>query len=136
MKLVEMIWRPTDRQLRQFGIIGLFAIPLAAWLFTGGNLEVVGIAAAVGAVMALVGWFLPQALRFPFVALCLIAFPIGLVISEVLLVLIYLLAFLPIGLARQLFAQDPMQRKIDGGATSYWQEKKQPEGPASYLRQW
>ena len=31
MKLVEVNWSPTDRQLRQFGTAALIALPLAAW---------------------------------------------------------------------------------------------------------
>lgn len=32
MRLVQMDWHPQDRQLRQFGIICLLALPLVGWL--------------------------------------------------------------------------------------------------------
>jgi hypothetical protein len=35
MKLVEINWKPSDRQLRQFGWMALAGLPLAGWLFTG-----------------------------------------------------------------------------------------------------
>ena len=35
MKLVEINWNPTDRQLRQFGMIALVALPALGWLWSG-----------------------------------------------------------------------------------------------------
>jgi hypothetical protein len=32
--------------------------------------------------------------------------------------------------------RDPLQRKFDPAATSYWQPKAQPKDAASYFRQW
>ena len=37
MKLIEINWQPTDRQLRQFGVICLVALPALGWLWGGGT---------------------------------------------------------------------------------------------------
>ena len=46
-----MNWNPTDRQLRQFGLTALAALPALAWLWRGGPTTIL-IAAAVGAGLA------------------------------------------------------------------------------------
>ena len=59
MKLVELNWNPTNRQLRQFAIICLFALPLAGWLW-GGSRQAIGFLAITGFILAIAGVILPQ----------------------------------------------------------------------------
>ena len=136
MKLVTMNWNPTDRQLRQFGLIALVALPLLGWLWGGGNLTVLEVTAAIGAAMAAVGWLYPRGIKPLFIALSLIAMPIGMAISELALLLIFYLVFVPMGLFFRLIGRDALQLKIDRRARTYWQRKKRATGPARYLRQW
>ena len=135
MKLVEMNWHPTDRQLRQFGLIGLVALPLLGWLWSAGMLGI-GILAAVGLALAVLGLTYPQSLRPIFVGLSLISLPIGWVVSELALLVLFYGVFLPIGLLLRLLGRDPLDRKFDAQASSYWQPKKPPAGAASYFRRW
>ena len=134
MKLVKMNWRPTDRQLRQFGVIAMVALPLVAWIW-GGTPAVIGAMATVGAALAAVGWVWPPVLKPLFVTLSLVAIPIGLVISELALILMYFGLFLPTGLIFRLIGRDALERKFDREAPTYWRPKKTPTDPASYLRQ-
>ncbi|MCY2991852.1 MAG: SxtJ family membrane protein [Planctomycetota bacterium] len=135
MKLVEMNWHPTDRQLRQFGVIGLFALPLLGWLWSGGVLGI-GILAAVGLALAAVGLTYPQTLRPIFVGLSLVGLPIGWGVSELTLLVLFYGLFLPIGLLLRLLGRDPLDRKFDAQASSYWQPKKPPTDVASCFRRW
>lgn len=135
MKLVEMNWRPTDRQLRQFGAIGLIALPLLGWLWSAGILGI-GILAAIGLLLAALGLVYPQSLRPIFVGLSLVSLPIGCVVSELALLVVFYGVFLPIGLLLRLLGRDPLDRKLDAQARSYWQPKKPPAGAASYFRRW
>jgi hypothetical protein len=139
-----MNWKPTDRQLRQFGIMALVALPLAGWLFTGKpwpaaatrmQATVVGTLAGVGVVAALLALVRPQALRGPFIGATLLALPIGLVVGEVVLLLIYFGLFLPVSMIFRLMGRDALDRRIDREAKSYWQPKARPAGPESYFRQ-
>src|SRR4051812_37974508 len=104
-RLVEINWRPSDRQLRQFGVISLFALPLAGWLVMGRPVafaeapiarNVLVTLAALGAVAATLGLLRPQMLRPVFVGACLVSFPIGLVAGELTMLLIYFGVFLPV----------------------------------------
>jgi len=144
MSLIDMQWRPGDRQLRQFGLIALFALPLAGWLFSGKpwpadmtprQVTVLEILAGLGVVAAGVALVRPQLLRWPFVIATLVALPIGLVVGEVVLLLIYFVVFLPVSLVFRLMGRDAMERGINRGAATYWQPKAPPAGPESYFRQ-
>ncbi len=135
MKLVEMNWNPTDRQLRQFGVITLVALPGLGWLW-GGSPTTIGVLAAVGAVLAAVGLLFPQGLKPVFVGLSLLTSPIGIVVGEMAMILIYFSTFLPMAILFRLMKRDRLQRKLDRQAETYWQPKQQPAGPRSYYRQW
>ena len=64
-----------------------------------------------------------------------LTFPIGWVISHVAMTLIYYLAFTPIGLIMRLFGRDPMERRLDRVAETYWTPHQPGEEPARYFRQ-
>lgn len=134
MTLVEVNWKPTGRQLRQFGVISLVALPLLGWLW-GGGAQVVAALAAVGLAIAVIGLAVPAAIRPVYLAMTLVAVPIGIVLGELAMLLIYFGLFLPIGLVFRLVRRDALERKLDRSAPSYWRLKKQPRGPASYFRQ-
>ncbi|MBI2823417.1 MAG: hypothetical protein HYX69_01860 [Planctomycetia bacterium] len=144
MRLIEIDWNPPDRQLRQFGWIALVGLPLAGWLASGKpwpadattvQQTVVGVLAVLGAVCAILAIARPRLLRLPFLAAMLVALPIGLVVSEVMLLVIYFVLFVPVGLVFKLLSRDALERRIDKSAKTYWQPKAQPSGPESYFRQ-
>lgn len=135
MKLVEINWSPTARQLRQFGLVCLVALPLIGliWSASWNTIYWLG---GIGAGLALTGLALPGALKPLFVGLMIIALPIGLVVSEVVMILIYFGVFLPIGLCFKLMRRDALKRSLDRGSESYWEKKEMPANVASYYRQW
>ncbi len=135
MKLVEINFSPSDRQLRQFGLISMAALPLLGWLW-GGSSTVIWAAAAIGATLAVGGLVWPRAVKPVFLLLTLVTAPIGMLVGELTLVLLFYGLFVPLGLIFRLIGRDALQRKLDRGASSYWQRKRQPAGAASYLRQW
>jgi hypothetical protein len=135
MKLVEMNWSPTARQLRQFGLISLVALPALGWLW-GGGLPLVAALAVAGALMALLGLAYPRSLRPVFLGLSLLAIPIGIVVGEVALAVVYFGVVTPTAWISRRFGHDPLQRNFQPDAASYWQPKRPPQGPASYLRPW
>ena len=134
MSMVAINWHPTDRHLRQFGLIALAALPLVGWTWHAGG-TTLAVLAAVGGVLALAGLVAPQALRYPYLALSLLTLPIGLVVGELVLLAMFYGGFVPVGLLLRLLGRDDMQRSFDPKATTYWQPKAQPVDAASYLRQ-
>ncbi len=134
MKLVEVNWDPNDRQLRQFGIICFFALPLVGWLWGGGPWMVEWLAAA-GLLLAIAGLVYPKAVKPAFLGLTIVAAPIGIVVGELAMLAMFFGVFLPIGLIFRIMKRDALQLRLDRQAKTYWQSKKQPRDVASYFRQ-
>ena len=138
MSVVHINRDPTRRQLNQFGFIwmaflGLFGAiavvkfespTVARWLWL----------AAV--VVPILGWSVPAFMRLVFLGMSYLAWPIGFVVLHVVLALVYYLVVTPIGLLTRLFGYDPMERKFDREAASYWVERS-PEStdPKRFFRQ-
>lgn len=135
MKLVEMNWNPTDRQLRQFGAAACAALPVLAWFWSDYNLMAAAVAAVAGALIAGLGFIVPQTLKPVFVGLSLVTIPIGLVVSELVLLFLFYGVFVPVGLLMKMIGRDALDRSWSRDAQTYWQPKRQPSGPKSYFRQ-
>ncbi|MEW4564734.1 hypothetical protein AB1K70_19495 [Bremerella sp. JC770] len=134
MALVEINWHPTKRQLWQFGLICLFALPAVGWLW-GANTTALAILAVSGVVIAASGVIFPQVLKPLFLALTIVTTPIGIVVGELAMLMIYFGVFLPLGLVFRCMKRDALQRELDRDRESYWEPKKQPTNIASYYRQ-
>lgn len=83
----------------------------------------------------MLAWIRPASLKFVFIGMTLVAFPIGLVLSELIMLFIYITIFVPVALVFRLMGRDALHRQIDRGATSYWTLKKAPTDAESYFRQ-
>ncbi len=134
MALLDINWKPTDRQLRQFGCVGLIALPAIAWLW-GASQDVLLVLAAIGLCIAAIGLAFPKAIKPLFIGLTLVATPIGLVVAEMMIFLVYASIFFPIGMIFRLMGRDALQLKLDRDRDSYWQGKQQPTDVSSYYRQ-
>jgi hypothetical protein len=134
MKLLEFNWNPTDRQLRQFAAIAGIALPLVGWLWGAPQVALGGLAVA-GVLLACCGFVLPKMVRPAFIALMVIATPIGMVVGELAMIMIYFGLFLPIGLCFRVMRRDALALNLDRDATTYWSPKKQPTSVSSYYRQ-
>lgn len=134
MALFQINREPSDRTLRQFAMISTGALPALAWTTTH-NLVAVSVAAIVGGLMAFT-WPRPQWLKRPFVLLSLLTAPIGMVLGEVLLLVMFFGVFMPIGLLFKLLRRDPLDRKFDRSARTYWVPKATSPDAAAYLRQY
>ncbi len=90
---------------------------------------------AVVAVVAAIGFIRPRLIRPVYVAMVMAVFPIGWVVSHVILFSTWWLVITPIGLLLRVAGRDPMERTFDGKTATYWK----PRGPAreakSYFRQ-
>ncbi len=135
--MIDLNLNPSKKDLRWFGvmfavfagIVGVIAIwqfdaPTAAkWIWI------------VGVSIGVLYYILPPFQRYFFVGWMLLAFPIGWVISHLILGVVYYLILTPIGLVMKLLGHDPMQRKIDREADTYWQAHKPTTEPGRYFRQ-
>ena len=134
MSLVEINLKPTERQLRQFSMMFIFALPSILWIW-GGNLGAILISALIGLVLAVVGSIFPVVVKPLFITLTILFAPIGIVVSELALFLIFFVVLLPIGISFRIVRRDDLNLKFEPDQPTYWQKKKQPQGVSSYYRQ-
>lgn len=134
MSLIQANFKPSHRQLRQFGTICLFALPAIGWLWSASS-PVLMTLAGVGALIVVVSWVAPKLIGPLFIGLMLITVPIGMVVSELAMLLIYTVVFLPIGCFFRITGRDRLQLKLDRDASTYWQPKAQPRSVKNYYRQ-
>jgi hypothetical protein len=134
----EIQFRPSDKTLRQFaGIWIVFFGGIAA--YQGYFRERMTIALALGslaAVVGLLGLAAPRAIRPIYVGWMVAAFPIGWVVSHLILALIFYGLFTPLATLFRLMGRDALHRKPRQGVDSYFVPKTTPVDPASYLRQY
>lgn len=146
-KLVEINFNPDKRTLRQFGVIAFVGFGVLAVLayyeklvfsFGLGNarMPLVLTFAAIGTIALLFSLLAPKANRFLYVGLSLLAFPIGFVLSYVVMGTLFFLIIGPIAVLFRLFGQDPMHRDYDRDAPTYWQAAKPPRDKDSYFHQY
>jgi hypothetical protein len=139
MKWSDIPRNPDARTLRQFGgMCVLFFGGLALYgSLVKGNVTgpvVFGLAAAAAGVLALVN---PMLLSGVFVGWMILAFPIGFVISKLILAAVFLLVFTPVALTFRLIGRDALGlRRKPGKADTYWMPKSQPADPGRYLKQY
>jgi hypothetical protein len=137
--LVEINWQPTRRDLRVFGLgLAVFCMIIAWWCYRTfhGDFEAVETALALVAVFAVVSSiFAPGFLRPAYVVFMVVAFPVGWVVSHVLLAVVFYAVFTPMGLFMRLLGRDPMQRRFDPAAKSHWVSRRGEKSTEDYFRQ-
>ncbi len=98
----------------------------------GWQSEALTAAALVGPALA---WLAPGAARRLYLGLTYATYPVGLIVSHAILILLYFGLFTPIGLIMRALGRDPLQRRFDRAASSYWQPRPPAPSPESYVRQ-
>lgn len=90
---------------------------------------------AIGLLGACAVWALPSFGRKLHDGWIDAASPIGWTVTHVVLAIVYYLVLTPIGLLMRIAGRDPMRRKIDPRAATYWIERKNPIDSRRYFRQ-
>jgi Saxitoxin biosynthesis operon protein SxtJ len=136
MSLIRINRNPSGRQLAVFAaawIVFLGALGAKEWL-RGRDLAA-EILWTLAAAAPLAGLFSREALRLVYLGLSHATRPIGVVVSVVVLAVVYYLALAPIGLTMRLFGRDPLARKFEPEAQTYWKPRKAMRPVASYFDQ-
>ncbi len=79
--------------------------------------------------------FIPPVARILYILWMGLGITMGLVTSPIILALVFLVLITPVGLVFKLIQRDTMKRKMDRGAASYWEEYKETDDPATYVKQ-
>ncbi len=141
--MLKIDWNPPARQLSQFGWISLIGFP-ALWCAWLGIARLAGradpptqllmVLSGIGLVVFVLSRIDPRLVKYVFLGLMVITWPIAMTISFTLMALIYYGMFLPVGLVFRLLGRDPLNRRIDRQAESYWVVRDKSRTAASYMR--
>jgi carbamoyltransferase len=135
--LIEINWTPSTREVRQFaGLVAVFAALVGGLLvYRSGAWHAARIVWVTGAAIAAVGLAAPRLIRPLMVGWMMAAYPIGWTVSWIVLLATFYGILLPVALIMRVFRYDPLDRRIEPEAATYWVEHDQAAGPAAYFRQ-
>ena len=132
----EINKHPSAKELLTFGaafLVGMAALG-ALQLFVFHNEPLArGLWIAGGAVFLLS--FIRPVARILYILWMGLGLTMGLVTQPLILGLVFLVLITPVGLVFKLIQRDTMKRKIDKSASSYWEEYKETDDPATYVKQ-
>jgi hypothetical protein len=136
MSLIDLNFHPAPRALRTFGVAAAAILALwAAPIFQRHRILAVVLFALAGSVLLLSLWR-PRLLRHPYILASLITYPIGLVLSWVILALVFYLLLTPLGVLRRAVRKDPLGLRLDRAKSTYWVSRPPARQTQSYFRQY
>ena len=137
MAIIEVNRNPGKGELNWFGLIFLAFFGLVGalvWFKAGRHVTARWIWIGAGAI-TLLYYAVPPLRRLLYLAWMYAAYPIGWVMSHLVLGIVFYLVFTPIGLIMRLLGKDPMHRKFREDGGGYWREHDPHRQPGRYFRQ-
>lgn len=146
-RMIEMNLKPDAKTLRQFGFIAVGGFGFVAAI---AHFDLLIFAAGLGAAkpyvvntfIGLAAYSGAFALIFPkavlpvYLGLTIATYPIGFVLSHVIMGTLFFGMLTPAGIIMKIIGRDPLERKIDKDAESYWIDCRPDRGKESYFRQY
>ena len=134
----DIPFKPTTKALRQFAAAWLvFFLAFGAHQYLARRHSCVGLALmGIAVVIGLLGLIKPSAVRWLFVSWMVVAFPIGWMISLLMVLLMYYGILTPVAVFFRMRGRDLLKRKRMPDGTSYWVPKETPQDVRSYFRQY
>jgi len=128
---------PSSQDLRQFGVLWLvFFTAIGAMVWYRTDSEVVTVLIWVAAlIIGVLGFVFLNFMRLVYLGMICLAFPIGWVISHVVLATVYYVVLSPIALILRIARYDPLGKRPDGSRESYWVKLPEIEDSGRYFRQ-
>ena len=138
MGLIEVKKDFTRRELLWFGpLFALFVgIVGSILIYRFGAHTAAYVLWAVAAGLMVVYYLVPAIRRPVYLGWLYAVMPIGWVISHLLLAAIYYLLITPIGLLMRLVGYDPMKRRLDPSADTYWIKREPIQEMKRYFQQY
>lgn len=148
MALIQINWNPDRRQLRSFAIIWLLFFTLVGLVLAWRSGLLGGYALQPGAtwsapvalwgvavVVSAIGLAFPAAIRPVYLLWMAASFPIGWVVSHVLLGVTYFGLFGLFAVIFRVIGRDALGRRFDPRATTYWVRRPRQADVRRYFRQ-
>ena len=138
MKCSDLPLNPSRKVLQQFAALWLVCLLAlgASQYFAKGRPQLGLALGAAAVVIGLPGLIRPALLRWIFVACMVLTFPIGWLISLLMLSILYFLVITPLAIVFRLRGRDLLGRKPAPQRDSFWEPKQTPLDVGSYFRQY
>jgi hypothetical protein len=135
--MIDINFNPSKKDLRIFGLACLVFLAIVGWIVVrkSGSTAAGVAVVSVGVAIAVLGFTLPKAVRPIYVGLMIINYPIGWVLTHVVIALIFYLVVTPLGVIMRLSGRDPMERGFDRSAKTYWKPRRTDTDSSRYFRQ-
>jgi Saxitoxin biosynthesis operon protein SxtJ len=135
--MIDLNLNPSKRELKIFSLGALVFLTIVAWLVwrKSGSTTAVAILVALGVAIAALGLIAPRIVRPLFIALMVINYPIGWVMTHIVMAVIFYLVVTPLAAIMKLAGRDPMERRFDRSASTYWKSRPTETDPGRYFRQ-
>ncbi len=133
----EINKHPSKRDLLELGLMALGGGGAvgAVYRFALAKPAVAEVVWIVSAAIFVVS-FVPPIGRLVYIAWMGLGAALGVVTSPIIMLLVYLLLFVPLGIIFKLTGRDAMRRRREQKASSYWESYPHRNDPARYLRQY
>ncbi len=136
--MIDLDINPDCKKLRSFAWVSTFVFAVVAFMLhrdeSGKWIQIV--AASFACYSFFCAMISPGLVRPLYVILTVLAFPIGWISSNIILMLLYYGMILPVGVLLRFFGKDPVDKRFKDGAISSWVPKKQDLDRKRYYNQY
>ncbi|MGC9963903.1 MAG: SxtJ family membrane protein [Syntrophobacteraceae bacterium] len=136
--MIELDLNPPTKTLRQFAaawLVFFLAWGTHQWLVRDHH-SIALFIGLLGVVVGGAGLIMPRFVRWIYAGCMLLAFPIGWMVSQIALMVLFYCILTPIALFFRVRSRDALGRKPDPGKTTFWTPKVTPRDIRNYLRQY
>jgi len=138
MAIVDVNWNPSQKELKAFSLLLiLFFLIVAGFTYSRGTSpDAALILAGGGTATGIAGILCPSFIRIIYIIWMTAAFPIGIVVSNVIVALAFYIVVCPIGILSKLTGRNALQLGFDRDAKTYWNTRQPVKNPRRYFRQY
>lgn len=138
MPVIEINWNPSDKHLRRFALLQVPFLLFVAWRISAntsthaGSMVITAISLAIG----IAGAIRPRVVHPLYVVWMGAVLPVGWLVSHLLLAVLFYLVVTPVGIIMRICRYDPMNRRFDRRASSYWMPRHEARETKRYFKQY
>jgi hypothetical protein len=135
MKLSSLPLKPTPRVLRHFAAAWLVVFLLLALRHIIAGHRTAGAVLGAVSLIGIIGLLKPAAVRWLFIGAVVAAFPVGWVVTQAVLAVMFYVVLTPLALVFRWRGRDALQLRQQPERTTFWTDRGDPPDASRYLKQ-